>query len=807
MNAGKDFSEAEQPPGGVTQSSLSGTAGDVVQARDVQGGIHFHGRYPATRAPRQLPADVGGFVDRLSEMELLDTILGVDDDGPPQVGLFVIVGTAGVGKTSLAVHWAHRVHNRFPDGQLCVNLHGYDPGVPLTAEMVLDRFLRALNVAPKTIPGDMEAKAALYRTLLADRRVLILLDNAASAGQVRPLLPGSPGCLVLVTSRSRLSGLGVRNGARRVTLDLLPEVDAIDLLRTVTATYRRGDAPEAFAELARLCARLPLALRIAAERAASHPHMPLADLIRDLRDESALWDALSADDEDDADAVRTVFAWSYRALPEPAARLFRLLGLHPSPEFGTDVVSTLADLSTAESRRLLDVLVGAHLIEQTGPDRYQFHDLLRAYAIDQVSHHENPEDRQLAIQRILTWYLYAADKAEERIGALDLRIVLDPREPRISLPVFHTPRDAAVWFDLEQVNLLAATRAAASDPKFYPLAWRLPAVLRSYYMRHNLFEDWFATTRLGLDAARTLGDRLGQVELLDSLGIALVAVHQLDAGAQAHHAAVAIRRDLGDRLGEAVSLNALGLAYLHGRRLADAERQFASCVAAFGQLGEEVWQAVALANLGETLCELGDYPRALESILPALRAFEVAHDAQGEGNALRLLATIHCYQGHPERALPLAQRAVAIAVENSNRMWEGFWLLHLGVAQLAIGTPDEALVSFQRAASIQRRLGDSCREARGLNGAGQAYEQLGRYEEAIAFHLRAVNALRNPVDPWHLALALVDFATALDATGSTDQARVHRREALSLLETFTDPVAIAMRADLHPAPGHNRSSE
>jgi hypothetical protein len=534
MSADKDHrDQSERAPAAAspTHSDLSGSAGDVVQARDVRGGVHFHGPTPAVRrTPRQLPADVGGFVNRLPELNLLDTILDAEGAGPPQAGLFVIAGTAGVGKTSLAIHWAHRVHHRFPDGQLCVNLRGYDPGTPLTAEMVLDRFLRALDVPPKAIPTDVEAKSALYRTLLADRRALILLDNAAAVGQVRPLLPGSPGCLVLVTSRNRLSGLGVRDGARRLTVELLPEPDAIDLLRTLTASYRAHEDPDAFTELARLCARLPLALRIAAERAASRPRMPLADLIRDLRDESALWEALSADDEDDADAVRTVFAWSCRALPEPAARLFRLLGLHPGPEFGTSIVAALSRLSTIESRRLLDVLVGAHLIEQTGPERYQFHDLLRAYAIDQVTHQESSKDRQMTTQRILTWYLHSANTAESRIGALDLHIALDPPEPTLPLPTFDTPRDAAVWLDLEQPNLLAATRVAANDPDLRPLAWRLPAVLRAHYMRHNLFEDWFATTRLGLEAARSLGDRRGQAELFDSLGIAHVAAHQTRRG-------------------------------------------------------------------------------------------------------------------------------------------------------------------------------------------------------------------------------------------------------------------------------------
>lgn len=776
-----------------TRSDLSGSAGDVVQARDVHGGVHFHGPAGTARSrPRQLPADVRGFVDRLPELELLNAILGVSGAGPPQVGVFVIAGTAGVGKTSLAIHWAHRVHERFPDGQLCVNLRGYDPGSPLTPQEVLDRFLRALDVAPRAIPTDLEARAAVYRSLLAERRVLVLLDNAASVGQVRPLLPGTANCLVIVTSRNRLSGLAVRDGAQRLTLDLLSEPDAVSLLRTLTAGYRADEDADRLSELARLCARLPLALRIAAERAASRPRMPLDDLIRDLRDESALWEALTAEDDDEADAVRTVFAWSYRALTEPAARLFRLLGLHPGPDFSTAVTAALAGTTTASARHLLDALVGAHLIEQIGPDRHQFHDLLRAYAADQAQE-ETGEQRQAITRQILTWYLHAANAAEARIGALDIRIPLHPPDPSLLLPTFADERAAAVWLELERANLLAATRVAAADPKLRSLAWQLPTVLRSYYMRHNLFGDWFASSQLGLDAARALGDRHGEAELLDSLGMANVATQQLTTGTECHAAALALRRELGDSLGEAVSLNALGLTSLRGRRLSEAGSYFTQSIDVFERLGDAVWQAVARANLGETQYELAQYPQAIESVRQALAVFRSVHDPQGEGNALRILGAIHREQGQVADALSAARDAVTIAVEHDNRMWEGYWLIELGATQLAAGHPADALVSYQHAANIQRRLGDRSREARALDGAGQTYQQLTRLDEAIDFHRAAVTILRDLAGPWQFATALDNLATALTAAGAPDQAEPHWRQALSLLAPLADPKAIERR--------------
>lgn len=785
------FPDTAARAAGSTRSNLSGSAGDVVQARDVHGGVHFHGSVPAARpSPRQLPADVRGFVNRSAELDLLNSILNPEESGPPQAGVFVIVGTAGVGKSSLAIHWAHRVHQRFPDGQLCVNLRGYDPGAPIAPEAVLGRFLRALDVPPRAIPADLEAMAALYRTLLADRRALILLDNAATVGQVRPLLPGTPGCLVIVTSRNRLSGLAVRDGARRLTLKLLPEPDAVDLLHTLTAEYRANEDPGKLAELAHLCARLPLALRIAAERAASRPWMPLDDLIRDLRDESALWEALSTDAEDESDAVRTVFAWSYRALTEPAARLFRLLGLHPGPEFGTQAAAAMAGLPVPDTRHLLDVLVGAHLVEQGAPDRYQFHDLLRAYAIDQVSHHETDASRQAVVRRTLSWYLQAANAAETRIGALDLRITIRPPDTGISVPAFPDQRDAAVWLELERANLLAAIRVASSDPGLRHFAWQIPAILRSYYMRHNLFDDWFAGASLGLEAARALADRRGQAELLDSLGMAHVAAQQLDAGAECHLATLSLRRELGDRRGEAVSLNALGLTYLRGRKLTDARPRFLESLAAFEELDDVIWSAVALANLGETQSELSEYAQAAESVGRALTIFRDARDAQGEGNALRILSMVYREQGQFAEALPAARQAVGIAVDNDNRMWEGYWLIELGAVQLAVGDHHGALVSYQRAASVQRRLGDRIREAMALDGAGQAYQAMARFDEAIDFHRGAVRTFRDLADSWQLASALNYLASALSAAGIPGEARDHWREAASMLAAFSDKKTI-----------------
>jgi len=362
--------------------------------------------------PRQLPMDVPYFTGRASEITQLDGVLMTQtaDDRPRAVVISAIDGTAGVGKTALAVHWAHQVQHRFPDGQLHINLRGYDAGPAVTPDEALNRFLRALGVSSARIPTELDERAALYRSLLVGRRMLILLDNAATSQQVRPLLPGSPGCQVVVTSRSSLSGLVVREGARRITLDALRPDDALVLLRQLIGPNRTDAERPAAAELARLCAFLPLALRIAAERAASSPHTTLADLVRELTDEHHRLELLATDDE--ATTVRAVFSYSYGNLDPDHARAFRLLSLHPGPDISTPAAAALIGVSLTCARQLLDALRHAHLIESVSHDRYRFHDLLRLYATERANVEETEQDRTTAIRRVLSWYLHAADAAD-----------------------------------------------------------------------------------------------------------------------------------------------------------------------------------------------------------------------------------------------------------------------------------------------------------------------------------------------------------------------------------------------------------
>ncbi|MFE3603106.1 ATP-binding protein [Streptomyces sp. NPDC059142] len=780
----------------------------MVQAGQVTGGIHFHARdarrepVPGPR-PRQLPADVRHFVNRAEQLRKLDAALSAGGDpaapdppgSPFGVPVQVIVGTAGSGKTSLALHWAHRVADRFPDGHLYANLRGYDPGTPLTATELLPRFLLALGTASDAIPSDPEAAAALYRSLLADRRMLIVLDNAATVAQVRPLLPGNAGCLTVVTSRGRLSGLTIRDGAHRLTLGTLAEPEAIALLRTVTADHRSDDSGQ-LAELARLCARLPLALRIAAERASNQPHMRLDELIADLRDESALWDALSAGDDEESEAVRTVFAWSYRALPPAAARMFGLLGLHPGPWISTAAAAALAGVEVRRARQLLDTLMGAHLLEQRAPDRFEFHDLLRAYARDQVRREVSPAGQEEALRRLLAWYVHTADAAQTWIAPEEEHLLTGPPAAGVPPSAFTGYDQAVDWSEQEQANFLPLVRTA-EKAGLDEYAWRLPAILWNAKAPSALTAEWMVLGRIGLPAARRLGDRAAQALLLEDLGFGCTDINRLADSLSCHRSALEIRREENDRYGEATSLNALGLVHLRSRDLAGAETRLEQASALFGELEETHWQAVSDTNLAQALHQAGRLPEATDRLQRALSFHRRRGNVRAIGNALRIRSAIHLDRGEFQDALRAAEEAVRIALDLRSHVAEGWWLIALGDAQRALSRYGDALTAYQRSAMLHGRLGDRSREALAWQGAGETYVLLDRPDEAVGFHRAAVAVHRELGDTWNEAMALEALGAALRhvegaGTGAEGGGR-HWSRALGLLAGHDDPRAAAAR--------------
>ncbi|SEC60207.1 Tetratricopeptide repeat-containing protein [Amycolatopsis tolypomycina] len=773
-----------------TRSELSGTAGDVVQARDVSGGVHFH-QFGTNRrdVPRQLLGDVRGFVNRSAELGRLDTVLS--ERGHEAAHLTVIVGTAGVGKTALALRWAHRRQDHFPDGQLYVNLRGYDPGTPITAEQALDRFLRALDVPSARIPADPEAKAALYRSLLAGLRALVVLDNAESVGQVRPLIPGSDDCRVIVTSRSRLAGLMARDGAQRVIVEVLPESESVELISAITADYRTQDDPADLAELARLCACLPLALRIAAERAATRPWMPLAQLIQDLRDESGLWDALSAEDGEEADGVRAVFAWSYRALPADAARMFRLLGLHPGPEFSVEAAAELAGVTVLDSRRLLDTLCGAHLIEQIASDRYEFHDLLRAYATNAAHHEESLEEQYAALSRVLSWYLHTAHTAGIAMRT-PVRLLPPTALPAPSATLgFAEYLDGARWYELEWANLLAAVQAAEKSG-LDRVSWQLGLMLRPLFTRQAPIADRLQVLETALGAARRDDDKLAEAEASFALGAAFSTQHRLDEALRVHSEVLRLQREIGDSEGELLSVNMLGVLFLMRRSFAEAVEQLESARGLSRERGDAGREATALFNLADAYDGLGRYREAIDAARASLALSRELDDQRRELVALVYLARALADSGENgrEEALRLAETALNLARARTDDRNEGWVLLDYARIQRLNGHSNDALVSYQRATTLHRALEDRAREAAALDGAGQAYQDLGRTADAIPFHRRAVVIFRELDDRWRLAVALDNLATALRTT-DVAEARSCWQEAAELFDGYVDPSARA----------------
>ncbi|MQA85329.1 MAG: tetratricopeptide repeat protein [Streptosporangiales bacterium] len=604
---------------GSTVNRMPGTVhGQVVQAREV------HLPPPSARSlpvPRQLPATIPDFTGRASDLAHLDALLATGDEpgpavGPPAVVITAIDGTAGAGKTTLAVCWAHRVKHRFPDGQLYVNLRGYDAGPPATPAEVLDGFLRALDIPPERIPDDVEA---LFRSLLDGRRTLLLLDNANSPEQVRPLLPGSPGCLALVTSRSSLSGLAVTAGAIRVSLDLLPLADAVALLRTIIGAERVDAEPDAVVDLARICARLPLALRIAGHRATARPHTRLADVVADLADEQHRLDELSIADDEPA-AVRAVFSWSYRALPADQARMFRLLGLHPGPDIGNYAAAALADVDPRRARRLLDGLVEVHLLEHAARDRYRFHDLLRAYAHERAEHDETPDDRNAATERLLGWYLHTAHAADRQHP--HYRIVPDavpsPRHPL----TFANDDQGREWLETERPAIVAAVRHAA-DAGRHRLAWQLAAVAGCFLNHRGYRDDVGKTGQLGLAAARRIRDRFGEAWMLDLIS----GPGWLDETVLLRQQALAIYRELGDRRLEAATLSDLGHAYGDLRRYSEAVDCIQQALAILPQFGDQWAEGLALRNLADVHVGLGRFVEAETYCEQALAIFRRISDS------------------------------------------------------------------------------------------------------------------------------------------------------------------------------------
>ncbi|WP_410662268.1 ATP-binding protein [Amycolatopsis sp. lyj-84] len=657
-------------------------------------------RSPLT--PHQLPAVTATFVGRETELASLSDIADRGEDGH-SVAVAIVAGAPGAGKTALAVQWAHRQRDRFPHGDLYCDLHGYAPGPPSTPHEVLAGFLLALEVPGKMIPRSLEAKSALFRSMVNDRRFVIVLDNVTSPDEVRALLPSTSGCFVMVTSRSSLSGLVVRNGARRITLDMLSPAESEALLRKAIGPGRADEEPGATAKLADLCGHLPLALRIAGERVAAHSYLRVADLLAELASEARRLDAFETGD-DEMSALRPVFSWSYRSLDPETARVFRLLGLHPGPTISVTTATVLSGMPSAEVRRRLDNLTGGCLLFEVDRDRFRFHDLLRVYAKECVEAEESAEERENAPKRLLEWYLACADSADRVLTPMRRRTEIEFSAAVSGRLEFGTYGDALAWCEAEQPNLVASVHAAlAAD---WPvIACRLPLALWAFFTLRKPWADWIATYKTGVEAARRCSDQFSEASLLAGLGIAHRDLCRFEEALEYLESALAIRRRIGDSWGQGQALISLGIAYHEQRRFAEALDHHADALSVFRALGDEWGAAQTLHFLGLTNHELGRFDQAYENLRQALDIRHRIGYRYGEAETLVGLALVFQKINRSGESAGQLDRALELRREMGDRYGEAAALDHLGQLWEAKGKVDSAKGCWGDALKIFNELG------------------------------------------------------------------------------------------------------
>jgi tetratricopeptide (TPR) repeat protein/transcriptional regulator with XRE-family HTH domain len=654
---------------------------------------------PAAAVPRQLPPAVADFTGRAAELRALTRMLEQDVAGAPgTVVISAIGGTAGVGKTALALRWAHQVAHRFPDGQLHVNLRGFDPsGAPVAPEAAIRGFLDTLGVPSGRIPAGPEEQAGLYRSLLAGRKVLIVLDNARDEQQVRPLLPASPGSLVLVTSRSQLSGLAAADGALLVSLDVLPHAEAVHMLTTRLGAARAAAEPAAVDQIASLCACLPLALAVATARAAARPGFPLAVLADELRDVAGRLDALDVGDP--GSSVRAVFSWSYHQLGDEAARMFRLLGIHPGPDITAHAAASLVSRTQPQARGLIRELVRAHLIAEHVPGRYAFHDLLRAYATNQARATEDGQAREAATGRALDHYLHTAHTAALLIAPSRDPITSPPPRPGVTPEHLAGHPEALAWLQAEHQVLLTAIALAAST-RFDVHAWQIPCEMGDFLNRQGRWHELATIQRIAVMAATRLDDRPGQAMSLRNLGMACLRLGDHEQALAHYTASLRLYQQLGDRLGQANIHQLLGAAAESHGRYADALSHAEQALRFYQAVGHRRKEAGMLNNVGFAHALLGDYRQAR---LFSERALELAGQLRQrdiEAYASDSLGYAEYHLGHLAEAAASYQRALSLFREFGNLDQEATILDHLGDARHAAGEVAQARDAWQQALVI-----------------------------------------------------------------------------------------------------------
>jgi tetratricopeptide (TPR) repeat protein len=627
--------------------------------------------------PAQLPPATGHFTARDSELRRLDEAAAAAVDA---MVITAIGGTAGVGKTALAVYWAHRVRAQFPDGQLYVDLHGFAPGATTLPEEALHGFLDALGVPPQRVPAGLTAQTALYRSQLAGKRVLVLLDNARDSAQVRSLLPGTAGCVALVTSRAQLTGLVALNGAMPVEIDVLSVEDARALLARRLGPTRVAAEPAAVDRIIASCARLPLALTIVAARAATHPGFPLDALADELSAAGTALDALTGGGGID---VRAVLSWSYTQLGEPARRLFRLLGVHRGTDIGNSTAASVAGLQVGQCRALLNELARAHLLIEHTPGRYTRHDLLRAYATELVA---CDSERPRALRRLLDHYVHTAIAADRKHNPhRDDPVKLKPPADGVVVDEFAGQDEAKAWFATEYQALLAVHADAASLAHTDGQVWQLAWALSSFLEYRGYWSVW--------------------AEILER---ALAAADRSSDGA-----------------GRAVIRRLLACLFIHLGRYAVAQAHLRVALDLYAQVGDNTGRANSHRHIAWALNEQGRYGEALPHAEKALSLYRAAGNRRGEGRALNAIGWFHAHLGNDRQALQFCRQALILQRMIDDPYGAAETLDSLGLAHARLGSPAEAMDCYRQAQRLYAQFGNRYNEADTLISLGDVQRDVG----------------------------------------------------------------------------------
>jgi DNA-binding SARP family transcriptional activator/Flp pilus assembly protein TadD len=740
-----------------------------------------------TVRPAQLPADLPAFTGREDELASLLARSRLPRD---TVVISAIDGMAGIGKTALAVHAAHQLAADYPDGQLFIDLNGFTEGVdPVAPGEALARLLRALGVPDAQLPRETDERAALYRSVLADRRALVLLDNAATEDQVEPLFPGAPGCLAIVTSRNRLGGL---DSASSLSLDVLPPAEAAALFTRIAGVSRLADEPPGLVdEVVAMCGRLPLAIRIAAARLRSRPAWTLPYLRDRLGDEHRRLAELEAGPR----SVAGAFQMSYEQLTEPQARVFRHLGLHPGYDFDTHAAAALAHCSARRAHDLLDGLLDVHLLHQHRPDRYRFHDLLRAYAREMAGGEESRIDLQQALARLFDYYTRAAQVAWTRQYPYDTIRRPSAPTPDADVPTLENESDATTWLDAELANLLL-TAAQAPGHDLSACTVRLSHILRRYLHTHSRFAEAKALHTEALTAARDIGDGRGEADALNALG----RVHSMQGrngeAIRCHRLSLDLSRREAYGLGRLESGIGLGRARYRQGMLDDAEQHFREAHELAVELGDPVSEAMSLSGLGDIHVARGRDELAAECAERCLAIYRAVGDRTMEPHHLNALGRIRLRQGQYDAAVRHHEDAVGLARETDSPGVQAQSLHGLGDVYRAQGRSELAARYFRQVVDLGRQVGDRNFQFEGLNGLGMVLRSAGDAEEALARQREAL-ALAHELGQRHdQGRAHEGIAEAMHDLERDREARHHWHKALTIFGEMGVTDAERVRASL-----------